>query len=304
MYGNPGVMQKGWDLYKVLPTMTDKAVEFIENHVSNEPKRPFFLYFPLTAPHVPLVPDVPYQSKSDAGMYGDFVIQIDNIVGNILNTIDALKIRDNTITIFTSDNGSPGRTFNPIRVKHYGYGVGSIIKEYNHYPNGNLRGFKGDIWEGGHRVPFIISWPQKLKQGIVNHQLICLTDFISTCAAILNIKLSISAGEDSFNILPTLFNPDIKIRESIVHHSGGGMFAIRKGKWKLILGKGCGSCYSAFYDPEGEICEFEGQLYDLETDLSETNNLYGQYPEIVSELTHLLNEIKSGNSTERRLIDN
>jgi len=196
----------------------------------------------------------------------------------------------------TSDNGSPGRT--KIDRTH-----SSIVKLYGHDPSGNLRGIKADVWDGGHREPFVARWPGKIPAGTVSDELvcltdlmatcICLTDLLATCAAIVGADLPDNAGEDSYNILPALMgqNRAEPIREAVVHHSGSGMFAIRQGKWKLVLGRGSGG-FSVPRTIKPKPGEPEGQLYNLEDDLAESRNLWSENPEIVERLTNLLEKYK------------
>jgi arylsulfatase A len=191
-------------------------------------------------------------------------------VGQIVKTLDKLGISDNTLLIVTSDNG-PREGVN------------------GHKSAGDLRGLKGGIWEGGHRVPFIARWPGKIKAGTTNDEVVCLTDLIATCAAIVGTELPNDAGQDSFNILPALLGekPDEPIREAIVHHSGSGVFAIRQGEWKLILeSKGAG------YHDGPPKSGLPGQLYNLADDPYEKNDLWAKRPEIVKRLTKLLDKYK------------
>jgi len=203
-----------------------------------------------------------------------------------MKALERNGLAKNTLIIVTSDNGSPGRT----KIKRAPY---SIIELYGHYPSGNLRGIKADIWDGGHREPFIARWPARIRAGNTSDELICLTDLLATCAAIVGAKLPNNAGEDSYNILPALLckKMDKPIREAVVHHSGSGMFAIRQGKWKLILGRGSGG-FSKPKNYKPKPGEPEGQLYNLEDDHAEANNLWAQHPEIVQRLTDLLEKYK------------
>ena len=195
--------------------------------------------------------------------------------------------------IVTSDNGSPGRT----KIKRAPY---SIVEVYGHNPSGKWRGIKADIWDGGHREPFIARWPAKIPAGSTNDELICLTDLLATCAAIVGTKLPRDAGEDSYNILPALLGrtTDRPIREAVVHHSSIGMFAVRQGKWKLILGRGSGG----FTKPnrvKPKPGEPKGQLYDLDKDPAEKNNVWAENPAIVQRLTELLDKYKKQGHSHR-----
>jgi len=293
LYGNPGWFQKDWELGNVFPDLETKALAYLDE--AGKKDRPFFLYFALTAPHVPLYPTGAAKGKSQAGLYGDFVVDVDNLVGKVNAKLQSLGIAENTILIFTSDNGSPARVEDPIRGRNYYEGSGEIIREFGHKANGELRGLKGDTWEGGHRVPMIVRWPGKIKSNTENNQTVCLTDWASFAYSLTGKEKPADQSIDSYDLMSTLENPEISIRKHIIHHSAGGKFAIRQGDWKLILQKG-GSGYSAWYDPEGEKNEFEGQLYNLKDDFTEKNNLYGKIPQKVRDLTLLLNKIKGKNN--------
>jgi arylsulfatase A-like enzyme len=284
MFGGPGPMSEGWDLTKVMPEITKRAVKYIEDQSKTD--KPFFLYFALTAPHTPIAPTDEFKGKSNIGPYGDFVNEVDWSVGQIVAALKESGEFKNTILIFTSDNGSPQRD---------GTNMGgeiASVKNYGHDPNRPWKGMKADIWEGGHRVPFIASWPGKIKANTVSNQVICLTDIISSLASILDISKEDGTMEDSFDISHVLFGNEENVREAIVHHSINGTFAIRKGDWKLILGKDSGG-FSRNLTIEGIPVETEGQLYNLSSDPSESSNLYADNPEKVKELTELLEQYKT-----------
>jgi len=286
LFGNRGVMQPGWRLDQVMPAITNKAVEYIKDRAENHTDQAFFLYFTLTAPHTPIAVDEQYLGKSKAGLYGDFVHEVDACVGQVLDALDKTGVAENTLVFFTSDNGSPQRDGT-----NYAGPVGSV-KKYGHDPSRPWRGLKSDIWEGGHRVPFLVRWPGKVKAGSVNSELISHIDFMSTIAAILDIDLPDEAAPDSYDISPAIFG-DSKaagIREALVHHSGGGLFAIRQGPWKLIMGLGPGGFSGPIRQPkQGEPA---GQLYNLADDPGEEHNLFNEEPEIVEQLTILLEGIR------------
>jgi arylsulfatase A len=290
LFGDKGMMAKGWKLEAVMPAITKKAVSYINEKSVSE--KPFFLYLPLTAPHTPIAPTEQFIGKSKAGLYGDYVCEVDWVVGQIIKTLEKNNSAKNTIVIFTSDNGSPGRDGT-----NWSGNVGSV-KDYGHLPNGLLRGYKGDIWEAGHRIPFIVRWPEKVKRGVSNDELICQVDIMRTIANIIGYELPENAGEDSYNILPALLLENVNpIREALVHHSWTGSFAIRKGKWKLIMTEDSGG-FGDKNDNTGKGNETSGQLYNIENDIEEQNNLYTQYPEIVEELKLLLGTyIREGRST-------
>ncbi|MCK4999859.1 MAG: sulfatase-like hydrolase/transferase, partial [Anaerohalosphaera sp.] len=233
MFGSPGPMQPGWKLEDVMPAITDKAVEYVEGRAAKKDE-PFFLFFTLTAPHTPIAPAAEFKGKSEAGAYGDYVYQVDHSVGQVLDALKRNGFADDTLVIFTSDNGSPGRDGSNMN------GGVSTVRKYGHNPSRPWRGVKSDAWDGGHRVPFIARWPKNIPAGAVNDELICHVDFMSTAAAIIGKELPANAAEDSYNILSALKGKELDkpIREAVVHHSGGGMFCVRQGKWKLIFGLG------------------------------------------------------------------
>ena len=267
----PGPKAPDFKFEDVLPTLTKKAVEFIS---SQAPGKPFFLYFPLSAPHTPVVPANFVKGKSRAGEYGDFVYEVDWTLGEVMKALDEKKLAENTLLIITSDNGS----------------TLLYLKEYDHRPNAPYRGRKSDIWDGGHREPFIARWPARIRPATVSDETVWLGDLMATCAAIVGAELPPDAGEDSYNILPALTGePHEKpVRPAIVHHSIDGMFAIRDGKWKLVLGRGSGG-----WDGKGSPSDPEGQLYDMEKDFAETDNLYTKQPDVVQRLAALLEKYKA-----------
>lgn len=273
MYGAYGSMVKGWDLENIMPALTDKACNFIEEKAKCD--EPFFLYFSLTGPHTPIVPTEKYKDKSDAGIYGDWVMQMDGSVGSINKAIKRAGIEDNTLVVMTSDNGSPGRDGHHEK-------PGTVLERYNHNPSWILRGMKADTWDGGHRVPFIVKWPSKIKAGSECDELVCLMDFYGTIAGITDRDLPDTAW-DTIDIYPYLEgkSTDAPIRDSIVHHGYNGLYGIRKDEWKLILGSGSGG-----FSPNPKTTPFSPpcQLYNMKEDIQEENNRYFEMPEIVKEL--------------------
>ncbi len=259
----------------VLPTLTEKAVAFIEQQATDTPDQPFFLYVPLSAPHTPWLPTDAFAGRSDAGPYGDFTAQVDHTVGQILDALDRTGERDNTLFIFTSDNGA-----------HW---LPDDIEAYDHLANLSWRGQKADIWEGGHRVPFVVRWPGSVAAGSTSDQMVSLTDLFATAAAIVEAPMPDDAGEDSFSLLPILKGEAAtsRRRDALVNHSGDGMFAIRQDGWKLILGRGSGGFTPPrrLDPPPGEPA---GQLYNLNDDPAEQHNRYDQEPALVERLTALL----------------
>jgi arylsulfatase A len=250
--------------------LMNKALDFIETE--NSKGNPFFIYLPLSVPHIPWFPHEDFKGKSGAGPRGDQVLMADFIVGEVNKKLEELTIADNTLVIFTSDNGPRA-------------GVN------NHQSAWKWRGFKGSIWEGGHRVPFIAKWPGKIKPGTESNQLTVLTDLMATSAAIIGKDYQQSSCEDTYNILPAMLGEDggRPIRENAIHHSGSGVFALRESSWKLIVE----SKEGGYDDPP--IPGSDGQLYNLKEDPYETNDLYEAEPEVVEKLIAKLKKIQSGN---------
>lgn len=268
----------------VLPTLTRKAVEMIGRGAKSE--KPFFIYLPLASPHTPIVPSPEWQGKSGLGGYGDFVMQTDFCVGEVLAALEKNGLVENTLVIFTSDNGcSPEAKFE------------ELVK-LGHFPSADMRGMKSDIWEGGHRVPFLVRWPAKVKPGSQSDALVCLTDLMATAAEITGAELPATAAEDSFSFLPDLLGSGKGARASLIHHSINGQFAIREGNWKLAFCPGSGG-WSVPADVEARNQGLPTvQLYDLAADAGEKENLQAARPEVVERLTHAMQAIASnGRST-------
>ncbi len=267
-----GPIAPSFDFTDVLPTITSKAVEFVKRQ---ERDSPFFLYVPLTSPHTPWMPTDEFRRTTEVDWYGDFVAQTDASIGRVVKALDDAGFRDETLVIVTSDNGS-----------HWPF---AQIERFGHRANGDWRGQKADIHEGGHRVPFVCRWPGHIEPGSRSDQTICLTDLMATFAAIVGDALPSSAGPDSYSILPAMLAPNLAepIREAIVHHSLHGTFAIRQGPWKLIEGLGSGG-FTAPQRIEPKPGEPAGQLYNLDDDPAEQNNLWSERPEVVERLAGLL----------------
>lgn len=258
---------------EVLPTLTRKAVEHVRSRGKHRHK-PFFLYFAMTGPHTPWVPLNKFQGKSDAGAYGDFVAQVDDAAGQVLRAIDEIGAVENTLLIFASDNGA---RWTP-----------AMIERYRHRANANWRGMKADIWDGGHRIPFLARWPGKIAAGERTSEIGCLTDLMGTVAAVTGTPLPRNAGEDSFNLLPIMTGKTNRSpREAVVHHSALGMFSIRDRQWKLNFGHGSGG-FSEPIKVDPTPGEPAGELFDMLADPGETTNLYTKRPEVVERLGQLL----------------
>ena len=282
--GGSGV--KNWSLENVFPFFQQKAIDYINKMGKN--KSPFFLYLPITAPHTPIVPDKDFSGKSGLNKYADFVMQVDAYVGEIINVLQKNNLLNNTLIVFTSDNGaSPQANFKE-------------LEEKNHNPNYIFRGMKSDIYEGGHHIPCLVQWPKVIKGNQPCNQTISLNDFMATFAKIAGYQLADSEGEDSYNLLPLFENPASKtiIREAIVYHSINGSFSIRKGKWKLEMTAGSGGW--SFPKPGKQEDDLPViQLYNMENDIGETKNVEAENPLIVKEMTALLKQyVENGRSTK------
>jgi arylsulfatase A-like enzyme len=274
---------------EVLPTCLDQAVSFIEEWSADASEAPFFIYFPLPAPHTPILPTADYQGRSGTNEYGDFVLQVDGTVGRIMDALERCGVADNTLLVFTSDNGcSPRADY-------------SELAQWNHCPSYHFRGHKADIFEGGHRIPFIARWPGVIPAGSFSDEIICLTDLLATCADILDVELPDDAGEDSVSNLPALRGESREqpLREATVHHSINGSFSIRQGKWKLEMCPGSGGWSHPKPDEAKRLGLPPVQLYDMEQDVRETTNLQAEHPEIVARLSALLESYQ----TQDRSVD-
>ena len=247
---------------KVMIQLTDHVVQYIKDIKKD---KPFFLYFALVAPHTPVCPSKDFRGTSKCGIYGDYIQELDWSVGRVVKALKTKGIFKNTLLIFTADNGASKASFSEEDEKKFG-----------HNPSGIYRGRKGCLYEGGHRVPFIACWPNKIKPASKCTVPCCLNDFYATCAAITGSKTADDAGVDSYSLLP-LFSGNTKgyTRTDIVHHDYAGRFAIRSGKWKLILSKN----------------KNNNALYNIDTDLSETKNLMRENPEITENLKRKLTHI-------------
>ena len=270
----------------VLPNFTRRAVEYIQSRARE--KTPFFLYLALAAPHTPILPTKEFEGKSGTNPYGDFVLQVDDTVGRVMKAVDAAGIAENTIFIMTSDNGcSPRARFEE-------------LERFGHDPSHVFRGHKADIFEGGHRIPFLVRWPSRVKPGSRSDETICLTDLVRTCSDILGDPLPDDAGEDSVSFLPALRGEKTgkPLREATIHHSINGSFAIRMGKWKLALCPGSGG-WSAPKPAQAFKQELPlVQLFDLANDIGETKNLSQKRGDVVRRMIDRLEKtVRDGRST-------
>jgi arylsulfatase A len=285
-FHRPGPAAEAFEAVNCLTDFARESRAFIAARAKGD--KPFFLYLPLTSPHTPIVPSRKWQGKSGLSKYGDFLMETDWVVGEVLAELDKQKLTDNTIVIFTADNGCSPQANIPDLAKK------------GHKPNADWRGHKADIFEGGHRTPFLVRWPGKIKAGSSSSQTICTTDLFATMGDILGQKATIpkNAAEDSFSFLPALAGKDAgkPTRPLTIHHSINGSFAIRRGPWKLALCPGSGGWSApkpaaAFKNKKLPLV----QLYNLNDDPAERNNLSDKDPELVKELaSELAGAIRNG----------
>ena len=277
-----------FDAMEVLPTITRKATEYIANRKSSsENAEPFFLYLPLTSPHSPILPTPKWQGRSGLNYYADFVMQTDSCVGEVLDAIEKYGFYENTLVVVASDNGCAPTADMPTLAKH------------GHKPSYIYRGQKADIWDGGHRVPFVVRWPGKVKAGSVSDQMVSLVDWMASCADILQVTLPDNAAEDSISFLPVLLRTaKAPVRKDLVYHSINGQFSIRQGDWQLALCPGSGGWSS----PNDAQARKRGlppvQLYNMSEDPGQQENLQAKHPELVKSMTELLESyVARGRST-------
>jgi arylsulfatase A-like enzyme len=261
----------------VIPNITKRAVEFLGKQT---PQQPFFTYVPLPAPHTPWVPSQTHQGKTNLGLYGDFVHELDDTLGQMMKAMQEAGTLDNTLLIVTSDNGAP-------------WSQPDVDAHQGHRANMLWRGQKADIYEAGHRVPFLVRQPGRAGAGQVNRSLVCLTDIFATAAEAAGVPVPRNAAEDSYSLFPALRGENRwnAVRPHIVHHSADGIFSIREGYLKLTLGLGSGGFTTPKHiepTPGGP----RGTLYDLDKDPFEKDDLYAKRPQDVARLTRLLHAIQ------------
>ncbi len=276
----------GWSLEAVLPEYTKRCTDYIRGRSTKED--PFFLYFPMPSPHTPIAPDATWKGKSGISDYVDFLLQTDWVVGELMRALEESGQAEDTLVLFTTDNGTSNKArFDELQQK----GVNLTA---------NWRGYKAGLYEGGHRVPFMVRWPGMVQATTRSQELISVADIFATVAEILDYDLPENAAEDSVSLLPLLRGEALEgpLHEAVICHSISGHFAVRSGKWKLMFCRGSGG-WSAPQEPEAKNQGLPGiQLYDLEADPKETTNLYQQHPEVVSELTALLRGyVENGRTT-------
>ena len=264
-----------WKLEEILPSIANRSIDFIRDCA--QVGKPFLLYLALTAPHTPIVPNPPWQGKSGLGAYGDFVMETDAVVGQVLEALQKNGVADNTLVIFSSDNGC---------VSYLGRMLPDL-EEKGHYPSGPYRGHKGDAWEGGHRMPTIVRWPGIVRAGSVCKQLVHQADIMATLADIMEVRLPTNAGEDSFSLMPLLRNPAAVVRTNAISCAADGVQAVRFGEWKLIVGSGNGIW------SKGDRTDHSIKLFNLDNDPGETQNLAGEQPARVAAMQALREKLIS-----------
>lgn len=289
-----GPIAPDFNIENVLPHLFQKSIDHIKSRAPDARNgKPFFLYLPLPAPHTPIVPVPPFKDASGINPYADFVMQVDHHMGELFAALKEQQLDENTIVFFTSDNGcSDQANF-------------EILKEHGHEPSAGFRGFKSDIYEGGHRVPLIVRWPNSIKPGQRTNAITCLTDLYATLRDITGQPTEDVGGEDSYSLVPAFNGAEQTDRKSLVSHSIGGWFSIRTGKWKLCLTRGSGGWSS----PDEREAKAQNlpllQLFNLETDRGERNNLHEDHPDEVSRLLTLLDkEVSQGRCTEGKKLSN
>lgn len=290
-----GMIAPNFDLEEVDLIFLRKSREFLNSHVKKTPDKPFFLLHSMQAVHLPSFPAKQFQGKSGAGPHGDFIYQMDWVVGELLKTLKDLGVAENTIVMFGSDNGPE---------------VPSVIamrRDHGHDGAKPWRGVKRDQWEGGHRTPFLVKWPGVVKPGSVSDELVSLTDIFATCAKVTGSAFPKSAGEDSFDLTPVLKGEerDNQVRPYLLQQTFAMKLSIRQGDWKYIDHKGSGGNnyertgewgMSQFALPDTDP-EAPGQLFNLKVDPGETTNLYSKHPEVVRKLKKLLEDSKISGRT-------
>lgn len=282
-----------WHFEQLLPTWAQKADAYIGERAAA--MEPFFLYLPMTSPHTPLSVNKPWIGKSGLNnLYADLVIETDHVFGRILTSLEEHGVAENTLVIFASDNGCA----HYIGISEDGRGNGEKAMEpQGHFPSGPYRGYKSDVWDGGHRIPCIARWPGLIRPGSTCDRIVCLSDVMATCAEIVGDTLPDNAGEDSVSMMPLFQETGESGRSSVVHHSISGKFAIRDGRWKLVLCPGSGG-----WSHDDAQAARDGlplvQLYDIQADPGETRNLHAEYSDRVKALLGLLKKyVADGRST-------
>lgn len=287
----PGPMVSDWNPYQNIPVTTQKGVEYIQKQAKDD--TPFFLYFAYPSPHAPIIPNDKFDGKSKAGPYGDFVFETDDSVGQLLDALDKAGVADNTLVIFSSDNGP----------EHYAY---ARDVKFGHWSSHPLRGLKRDIYDGGHRVPYIVRWPGKVQAGMVTDALVSQIDIMATLAAVVSFDLPKDAAEDSHNLLPLWTGQTVESpRRHHIHNTHAHSFAIRSEGWTLIEGKS-GYHSGRYQDWEKRrkvMAEAKGgrHLFHIEEDIGQRKNLIGENPDKAKKLSDLMKKLRDQGHSAPRL---
>jgi arylsulfatase A-like enzyme len=281
----PGPMAESWNPFDILPTITQKTVEWI---AKQKKEQPFFAYLAFNSPHYPIVPNKEYHGKSKAGYYGDFVIETDGMVGKVMQALQEHGFSDNTLVIFSADNGAETHAF-------------ERLEKFDQWSSGKYRGLKRDIYEGGHRVPFIVKWPGRVKKGVRSDEVVSQVDLASTFAKIIDYPLAKTEAIDSYNLLPVLAGKKYSkpLRVATVQNTSAKKFALRQGDWVLInaptgAAKKEQQDYLNHFGLEPYGKENQGLLFNLKNDPRQSNNLYSQYPSKVKKMRALLESYLEG----------
>ena len=292
MFVRRGPQAGDFSFEDALDKLAEKAATYISTRADSG--QPFFLYLPLTGPHKPVAPHPRFVGSTPLGPYGDFVANVDAVIGKVLRTIEDQGMRENTLIILTSDNGSFMRqTLEAEAPDHVDDETIQSYRPNRHRANGPLRGGKTDIYEGGHRVPFLVRWPPRVPSGSSCDEAICHTDLFATFAELIGAPLQEDEAEDSYSFLSLAVGGERLVpRPPIVHHSGGAMFAIRDGTWKLVAGNGSGGRLH----PRGKAFARPYQLFDLTNDLSERNDVSTQESAVVNQLERRLSDLMENSS--------
>ena len=275
-------------MQEYLPFITEQTIRYLEN-IDREDE-PFFVYYSPYVPHIPLAVNEPFIGSTQAGLYGDYVHELDYYVGQLLTALDSLELTDNTVVLFASDNGSHFDVASNEIAMETARNAAFVVDTASlsgpvHYPNAPLRGTKRTVWEGGVRTPLIARWPNHFPKGEVSSELFALNDVLATLAALVDYELPDDSAQDSYNLLPVLEGQSRNIRKSVVVKASTNTYGLRQGQWKYIQG--------------GE--NQSPQLYDLSVDEAETTNLYTKHPDIAKELENKLNELLDSERTAPHL---
>ena len=281
----PGPMAEDWDPYEILPTVTEKAVGWIEEQTA---EKPFFLYLAFNSPHYPIVPNKEFHGKSKAGYYGDFVIETDAMVGRVMDALEKKGMVENTIVIFTADNGAEKLAF-------------ARLAEFDQWSSGEFRGVKRDLYEGGHRVPFIVSWPDQIKAGSHSDEVVSQVDFAATFATVSGYELDDDVAIDSYDLLPVLRGENYAspLRVATVQNTVKGKYALRQGDW-VFINANTGAAlpapraYRKHFGLSAFPKESPGLLFNLKDDSRQAKNLYHDNPERVAAMSALLDRYVGG----------